>query len=31
MAEYTFDIEHRVGKDHANADFLSHLPCERGG
>ena len=31
MAEYTFDIEHRAGKDHANADFLSRLPCEREG
>jgi RNase H-like domain found in reverse transcriptase len=31
MAEYTFDIEHRAGKDHANADFLSRLPCEGEG
>ena len=27
LEEYDFDIVHRPGKLHGNADALSHLPC----
>ena len=29
MEEYTFDIEHRPGKKHANADAMSRRPCRQ--
>jgi len=29
MEEYEFDIEHRPGKKHANADALSRRPCRQ--
>jgi hypothetical protein len=28
---FTFDIEHRPGKQHANADSLSRKPCKQCG
>ena len=30
LSEYEFDIEHREGKKHGNADGLSRLPCLQG-
>src|SRR5271165_5486209 len=29
LAEYTLDVQHRVGKQHINADALSRRPCDR--
>ena len=29
LEEYDFKIEHRNGKNHVNADFLSRLKCEQ--
>jgi hypothetical protein len=30
LQQYTFDIEHRRGRSHANADALSRLPVVHG-
>jgi hypothetical protein len=29
MEEFQFDIVHRAGKSHGNADALSRRPCDR--
>ena len=29
LSEYTFQVFHRAGKAHGNADFLSRLPSEK--
>jgi len=29
LAEYDFELQHRPGAQHQNADALSHRPCER--
>ena len=31
MSTFTFDIEHRPGKQHGNADGLSRCPCKQCG
>ena len=30
LQPYTFEIQHQKGRENANTDALSHLPCREG-